>query len=559
MNLNPIRYFADVFAGFFDRRFWNPMIGGRRSTTARVDVSEDSALNYAAVWCATKLLCGTGAGLPLNFFESDDGGETRVKDPDEPGYTLLNIAPNLEHDAFSFRSLMWQWQVNWGNAFAEIVREGNDLEGPAIELWPIHPSRVRMMRRDDLSLYYEVHEFHGDPVHLEPEQMLHIPSIITYDGLVGRGIVQHARETIGAGIGAEKRAANAFGAGHVPVVAVEIPGRMDNGLREQFRKEWKEIYGHPDGDDVALLQGGAKATSLGFSPQDSQFLESRYFDIEEIARWYGVSPHLLQHLMRATFNNIEELGIDFNRYGLRPWLKVWHHVIRKKLVAKSDWASTFVEHDVGDLEFGNAESRAKFYAAMTAAATMTRNECRRREHLDPVDGGDVFLVQGAMVPLDDDGKPESAFVKPPGAGKPPDAAPADKPESILAAAAGSFKRVISRDLSRLLTKESKHMESCAKNPGDFIDRMDKFYISHRITLIDAVNDSVTALNSCGFEIDAGAVASTWVEQGKTMMLDAAGSATPAELAGAVQQVIESKTWTERPLRALERTESATSS
>ena len=577
------RFFASIFGGFFDQRLWNRVGGMSRSTTARIDVSEDSALNYAAVWCATRLLCGTGAGLPLNVFESENGGDTRVKLPDHPIYRLMNIAPNPEQDAISFRSVMWQWQVNWGNAFAEIVREVMDPEAPVVELWPLHPSRVTPKRYEDGSLYYQVHEFGGaPPKDLQPWQMFHMPSIITYDGLIGRGVIQHARETIGAGIGAEKRAANTFGAGHVPAVVIEYEGKAWNDeARENFRKEWKEIYGHPDGDEVALLQGGGKAKALGFSAQDSQFIEGRMFDIEEIARWYGVSPHLLQHLLRATFNNIEELGIDFVRYGLRPWLKVWNQVTRRKLIPEDEWGTVFVEHDVGDLEFGNAESRAKFYSAMTASATMTRNECRRREHLDPVDGGDVFLVQGAMVPLDEDGKPESAFVN--GTAGPPstDPAPAGKsepageaielrlpPERIvtnitycepttMATVAANVHRIITRDLSRMLTKESKQMESCAKKPNEFIDKVEEFYVSHRILLLDVVNDSVTALNSCGYQIDTGAIASTWVNEGKSLMLEAAGTATPKELADAVKRVIESKTWSERPLRAIERAENAT--
>lgn len=618
------QFFANAWAGFFDKRLWQP-IGQARTTTAKVDVSEDSALNYAAVWCATRLLCGTGAQLPLPVFESEDG-ERRKKIRSHPVFRLLNKKPNPEMDAFNFRSVLWQWQVNWGNAYAEIVREGDNPGAPVVELWPLHPARVKIMRDDEGQLYYEVKEFTGQPTILEPWQMLHIPSIITYDGIVGRGVIQHARETIGAGIAAEKKAAHRFGEGNIPAVVVEYPGKWASDVRESFRKEWKELYGGADGETVALLQGGATAKPLqGFSERDSQFLESRQFDVEEIARWYGIPPHLLQHLLRATFNNIEELGIDFVRYGLNSWLEIWEQAIGNKLFTTREQESLFVEHNVDALLRGNAAARANLYQSMTSAAIMTRNECRRLENLDPVEGGDVYLVQGAMVPLDESGKPESDFVNGgdgetgeatvdttdvqatalngaqisalleianglaqeqlPREGtramleaafplmdrkliqtivndldkftpKPPPEPPAGIPDNPPVAAA--IQKIMARDLTRILTKESNKMESCAKNPNNFCDQVDEFYTAHRTMLVDVVHESASALGSCGYTIDAGALATDWVNEGKSLMLEAAGAATPDVLPEAVKQVIESKTWSERPLRATERACNATS-
>jgi hypothetical protein len=218
---------------------------------------------------------------------------------------------------------------------------------------------------------------------------------------------------------------------------------------------------------------------------------------------------------------------------------------------------------------GNAAARAAFYQAMTSAAIMCRNECRKLENLDPVDGGDVYLVQGAMVPLDDDGKPESAFVNPtksPAGAMPDSEDDTDtEPESDttttqaeqIKAVSVSVKRLITQNLSRMLTKEEKAMEFAAKKPGNFCDRVDEFYSAHRTMLVDAVGESVTALNNCGYEIDMGAVAAQWVNDGKALMLDAAGAATPDELPEAVQRVIQSKTWSERPELAIERVTNAT--
>lgn len=550
---------AAIDGGWFDKRLWHT-VGGSRATTAKVDVSEDSALNYAAVWCATRLMCGTGASLPLPIYQGDE--DARKKDKTHAAYRLLNIAPNPEQTAFNFRSVMWQWQINWGNAYAEIVREGNSPYAPLVSLWPLHPARVTPKRYEDDQLYYEVRNTRGlKEAELAPWQMLHLPSILTCDGIIGRGVIEHARETIGGGLAAEKRANHRLGSGNTPTAVIEHPGKWDKPARDQFRAEWKEIYGGPSGDTVAVIQGGGVVKPLiGLSEKDSQFLETRQFDIEEVARWYGISPHLLQHLLRATFNNIEELGIDFVRYCLVHWCEIWEQAIRMKLFTEDEQGDYFAEHNVDALMRGNAAARAAFYQAMTNAAIMTRNECRKLENLDAVPGGDVFLVQGATVPLDEGGKPESAFAQ--GASSTTATVPADDSsaaENIKAHVAHRVEFIMQRDLARLLTKESHKMESCAKTPDGFVCRVEDFYAAHRTLLIDAVSDTAAALGSCGYEIDASALATAWVGEGKTMMLEAAGAAvTGAELTESVKRVISSKTWSERPQRAVERAKNATS-
>lgn len=553
--MNPFRFLANAVHSIFgDNRLWTS-VGGSRSTTAKIDVSEESALNYSAVWAATRLICGTCANFTLPVYRSGDYGETREKLPTHPVSRLLNVVPNSEMDAFNFRSVMWQWQINWGNAFAEIVREGNNPEGPVMELWPIHPSRVKLLRDEADQLYYEVYNFgQVPPTELDQWQMLHLPNVITYDGIVGHGVIQHARETIGSGIAAETRAANTFGNGGIPRAVIEHPGKWAEENRNSFRKEWKELYTGKDPEGVALLGGGATMKPmLGLSEKDSQYLETRQFSVEEIARWYNIPPHLLHHLLRATFNNVEELGIDFVRYCLLPLLGIWHAGIRRKLFTPDEQTELFVEHDVDELMDGNAQSRAQLHQTLVQAGIKTRNECRKTENLDPVPGGDVFLVQGAMVPLGDDGKPISEFVS---GGATPDAG---KPAKQMNAVAGSVQQIFSRDLAFLLTKESNRMRSFAKNPADFVDKVDEFYTAHRTMFVDVVSVSATALRECGYEIDTGAIAAQWVNDGKALMMDAAGAATPTELPEAVQRVIESTTWSERPEKAIERVKNAIAS
>lgn len=552
--MNVFKVVASWAAGFFDKRLWAP-IGGRETTSSET-VSEDTALNYSAVWCATRLLCGTASSLPFPLYRGLDD-EQRTKDRAHPVGRVLNRTPNPEQTAFSFRSVMWQWQVNWGNAFAEIVRELDDPDGELVALWPIHPNRVTVSRDDDNGLYYEVRdERTGEKVPVDAWRILHIPSIITADGITGRGVVEHARESIGAGIAAEKYGAHWFGGAAVPRVAIEHPGQWNEESRTAFRKEWDEIYSGPAGHRVALIQGGAKITPLSLSAEDSQFLETRQFGVEEIARWYGIPPHMLQHLLRATFNNVEHLGINFVQYSLIPWLRIWEQCVSQKLLTEREREEYFAEHNVDALMRGDSAARSSFYQTMTASALMTRNEVRKLENLDPVEGGDTFLVQGAMVPLDDEGRPESKFTET-GATQAALPEPADDGDEARARMSLTVQRILHRDLSWILTKERKAMLNYAKKPTRFVDMMDSFYVSHSAFVGDAVTDTLTALAACGPAVKPESFVASWIVDGKSLMLEAAGTATPDALQDAVQSVVDSRNWSDRPVRAIEGVTNAT--
>lgn len=558
-----IRSFFTSISDFLrPSRYWGA-IGGGQATASSEMVTEDSALNYSAVWCATRLMCGIGSSFPLPLFRRT-GPNSQRKVYDHPAYRLLNVAPNPEMTAVSFRSVMWQWQINWGNAFAEIVREGGTPEAPLLALWPIHPARVAIHRDPYGDMFYRVqNEYGGGHVDLDPWQMLHIPSILTSDGMQGCGVIEHARESIGAGIAAEKYGANWFGGAAVPRVIIEHNGTWGPEARESFRKEWEEIHGGPTGKKVAILQGGATVKPLSLSAEDSQFLETRQFGVEEIARWYGIPPHLLQHLLRATFSNIEHLGISFVQYTLIPWLTIWEQNICMRLLTMDEQSEYFAEHNVDSLLRGDAAARSAFYQAMSQIAAITRNEIRIRENLDPVDGGDTFLVQGAVVPLDEDGKPVSNFTgNSANTSMEPQPQAADDSDddsestSIVRAVTSGLEKVLARDLGRFLTKEQKKIESLAANPSRFLASVDEFYASHRLFIADGIVDHMSALGVCGIAVDVELFTAEWVGDGKSLALEAAGDATPENLKASLQRVFESERWSKRPENAIERAKNA---
>lgn len=561
------QFFKSIADFLKPSRYWSSIGSGRPTASSEV-VDEYTALNYSAVWCATRLLCGIGSSFPLPLYRRM-GANSQRKIYDHPVYRVLNVAPNNEMTAASFRSVLWQWQVNWGNAFAEIEREGNTPDAPIVALWPIHPGRVSVHRDDDGLFYRVKREYEGGHDDLEPWQMLHLPSILTSEGMSGIGVIAHARESIGVGIAAEKYGANWFGGSAIPRVVIEHQGTWNPEARDAFRKEWEEIHGGPTGKKVAILQGGAQVKPLSLSAEDSQFLQTRQFGIEEIARWYGIPPHLLQHLLRATFSNIEHLGISFVQYTLIPWLTVWEQNISMRLLTPEEQPEYFAEHNVDSLLRGDAAARASFYQSMFSIAAIRRNEIRVRENLDPVAGGDTFLVQGAMVPLGDDGKPVSDFAgtasEPTEPSEPPDDAH-DEPEddsavgetaSVIRSVLNNIEKVLERDLSRFLTKEQKKIESLASNPGRFVSEVDAFYTSHHQFVADGVVASVSAMAACGLPMQTDLFVAEWVAGGKSLILEAAGTATPDMLKATLQGLFDSDRWSKRPENAIERAKHAT--
>lgn len=522
-----------------DPRYWPDALGGGRQTTAHEWVGEESALKWSAVWCATQLYCGIGASLPLPVYRGLDD-ETRKKVRQHPLYRLLNVSPNPEQTAFAFRSVMWQWQVNWGNAYAEIEREGNTRDAPLVNLWPLHPDRVRIKRDDQQTLYYEVRDDVGNKWdEVDAWRIWHIPSILTVDGIEGRGVIAHARETIGGGIAAEKKAAHSFGAGNMPRVVIEHEQKWDDTQRKAFRQEWHAIHDGADGDSVAVLGGGAKANALSFSNQDSQFVESRGFSIEDIARWYNVAPHMLKRLVNSTYNNIELMGTEFVRYSLNPWLETWEQSIAKDLMTDRERKRYFAEHNVDALLRGDAQSRSAFYHSAINDGWMNRNEVRKLENLDPAPGGDTFIVQGALTPLDDNGHP--VVPETPGP-----AVPAASPQNSSVGEEALAKRLLKRDLSRMLTKETKAVLQIAKTGGNFVVKVDDFYAKHVETVREATLETCEVLMNG----KSPTFASRWCGSGKSAVMDAAGRAGKDELTAAVQSLVESKLWTDRPERTI---------
>lgn len=385
--------------------------GGSR-TASGVYVNESNFLNYSVCWAATRLLAGTAGWLPFNLHKTMTGGGANV-DFGHPVHRLIHGRPNRDMVAMMFRAMMVGHQINAGNCFSEIVRTAG---GTPVDLEPIHPRRIppqNIRREDDGRLTYLVNRPSGvgQPQRLRQDEVFHVPSVISEDGIIGKGVVTAAREAIGKAIGTQRFGAASMKNGGAPPFAIKGGKFRSKEDREDYRRQYKEAHGSPEKAGLPLLlPEGSDAQVLGFSLEDLQFIESQQFDIEEMCRWYGVPPHLVGHLLRATFNNIEELGISFVKYSLIQWLKLWEQEVWRKLLTQREQETHYAKFNVDALERGNLATRTDAGVKKFFNGLWTLNQWAEQEDMNPitetavVDGqtvslGDMHFVQQAMIPL----------------------------------------------------------------------------------------------------------------------------------------------------------------
>lgn len=390
--------------------------GYGKKTKAGVYVNEEVALTFSACWCATRVIAETIAMLPLLEYEKQSG-DAREFATDHYLYPLLKDAPNPEMGSMAWREGRLHHQVNWGNAFSEIEWDSARPERRTriVAFWPIHPSRVRPVCESSSpeeyrqGYRYVVGNDDGTSVLMRADEVLHIPGPLSDDGIWGKGVVQYARESIGAALGAEQHAANTFGDGNMPGAVLKLPGMKDPGVRKQFRAEWKEVHSGPTGDKLAIIPPeGDFLPITQFSNEDAQWLASRQHSVEEICRWYRVYPHMIMHLLRSTFSNIEHQGIEAVTYSFLPWIRRWEEQINLKCLLPHERGRYYVEHQVAGLLRGDIKSRYEAYMTALQNGIMSINEVRRLENLNPVKGGDQHFIQLNMTTIDRVGEAQDA-------------------------------------------------------------------------------------------------------------------------------------------------------
>lgn len=475
----PAQWLADIIVG--------------DAGTAGVTVNESTALSSVVVFACVRNLSEDIAKLPLLLYRRlKPRGKERASEL--PLYRLLKDAPNEEMSSMDFRQAMMVDVLLGGNGYAEIVRNG---AGQAVSMYKLDRHNVKPVRIDGGGLIYKVRTKGQEDIPVPAEDMFHIKGL--GDGLVGYSVIKLAKESIGLGMAAESSGASFFGNGSQPGGLLTSENKISPEAAKNLRDSWERLHGGPaNRGKIAVLEQGIKFQAMSISPEDAQFLETRQFQVEDVARWFRMPPHKIGHLMRATgWSTLESTNTDYLIDTLMPWTERWEQEIQRKLISPSQ-TDLFAEHLFDGLLRGDTAARSAFYREQWGIGAMSQNDIRESENRNGIGPeGDVYYVPLNMVPSEIAMKgPQQP--PPPATPAPKDETPAPEkksaertPRSLVIALASASVSVVEESFARVLRVEQDKVGR-AKKKADFAVWVESFYKDHHMYVRSGIG---TALES----------------------------------------------------------------
>lgn len=358
------------------------------TSDAGVAVSQATAMRVNTVYACVSLIAKTVASLPLYVYRVGDDGKQPARDL--PLWSMLHDAPNGRMTSFTWRETQMAHLLLWGNAFAQIV-----LADGVKRLVPVMPWDVSV-KQDGGDLVYDVKSARGETRRVLSGEMVHVAGL-GFDGMIGCSpITDYARNTLGLAMAADLHAARTFANGARPSGVLEHPGRLGVDAAKRIREQWSDIHGGTaNAGKTAVLEEGMKFNPVTVNPEDAQLLETRKFTVEQIATAFGVPPHKVGSLDRATFSNIEHQAIEFVTDCIRPWCVRWEQELKRKLTLPEDGVA--IEFKLDGLLRGDTKSRFEAYAIGRQNGWLSANDVRELENMNLIDGGDQYLVPVNMT------------------------------------------------------------------------------------------------------------------------------------------------------------------
>ena len=353
-------------------------------------MTSDKALTFSAVWAAIRLLSESVSGLPISVYKKDANGD-KTEDTSSPLYTLLKYKPNTYMSKITFlEKLMLDLLCN-GNSFVRIVRNG---AATPVELLCLDFDNVDILIQDNY-LFYQVA---GGETYAS-DDMLHF-KLITEDGINGLSPITQNAKAINWGMDVEEFGRKFFTNGASMTGVLETSRSLSTEAIDRLKNSFNQAYtGVKNSSKTAVLEEGLTFKPISVSAEQAQFLASRTFSIEEVARIFNIPPHLLKDLSRSSFNNIEQQGAEFVIYSLMPYISKIEEEFNLKLFRKNELGKTFVEFNVMGLLRGSVNDRSNFYKSMFGIGVMSINEIRRKENMNAIEGGDEHFMPLNMTTL----------------------------------------------------------------------------------------------------------------------------------------------------------------
>jgi HK97 family phage portal protein len=371
-------------------------LAGGSLASGGVSVTPESSLTFSAVLACVRVLGESVAGLPLiTYRRLPDGSKERATD--HPLYAVLHDAPNEDMTSFQWRETSMVHKLLWGNAYSEIITDG---AGRVRELWPLLPQQMTPKRDRMGTLYYEYRDPMGTPIEYRREQIFHVPGL-SMNGMVGMTMIGIFRESVGLGLTLNRHGSRMFANGARAGGVLETPGQLSEPAYNRLKGSFDQQYaGVENAGKTILLEEGTKFSPVTMPNDDAQFLESRRFQVEEVARIFRVPLSFIGDLSHATFSNIEQLSLDFVVHSLRPWLVRDEQAIRQRLLLPSERNQYYAEYLVDGLLRGDIVSRYNAYATGRNWGWLSADDVRAMENMNPLpDGqGQDYLTPLNMVP-----------------------------------------------------------------------------------------------------------------------------------------------------------------
>lgn len=533
-----------------DENGWHPLM--RSKTDAGEPVSLQSAGGLSGVHCATRVITEGLAMIPFSLREHVDDRNTRAA-YDHPLYRLIHDKPNQDQNRFTFFDTAAPQQINGGGSFNYVQREGDRQNGKVVSITPVHHTRVEIVRGpykcDDGgvcgingTLVYKVRANNGTSYCLEHWEMLHVPGVMSGDGIKGEGLVWIAAQALGAIQATEKHVASFFKNGASSDLVISIKSPVPKDEQQNLRTSFQEKYaGAANAHKTMLLFGDTTVEQVGVDPQKLMLIDMRKFGIAEVSRFWRVPMHMLSELGRATWANIEDQGQDFITYCFGPWVTRWELAMNTQLLTEEEQKRYFFKANLNALLRGNSAARMAYYNARFDRGSLSIDEIREYEDENPLPngmGGRYFLQGNNYVPLDRIDEVATIATQP--TGKPDK--PEDDAEDARKQAAEGVRKVLAATIKGLMEYEARSALQKADKP-EFTSWVQDFYsgkfMGVFLTQVGAIVGSSEAL---GAKMTPAEITDMHCRD-SLALIDACQNKTRAEFVPALKSLFDN--WTHR--------------
>ena len=354
----------------------------------------DKALTLTSVWNAIRLLSESVSSLPITVYRKENNGD-KVEDVNNRIYNLIKFKPNNFQNKITFFEYVMYSVLTDGNAYVQIVR---DNSANPVQLIPLNPDYVNIFIKDN-ELFYQMD---GGSV-LDSADVLHI-KLITDDGIEGLSPIDQCAKAINWSLSMEEFGSTFFKNGAKPSSVLSTDRALSETAIERLKNSFNSSYAKlKSSNSTIILEEGLSFKPISISPEQAQFLASRQFGIEEIARIFNIPPHMLKDLSKSSFNNIEMQSQEYVTYTLMPYLTRIEQEMNLKLFRTNELGKTFVEFNVNGLLRGDVKTRNEAYKTAIQNGYMSINEVRQKENLNSIEGGDQHFIQMNMTTIENIG------------------------------------------------------------------------------------------------------------------------------------------------------------